>query len=662
MEVFPILTQMSPMNVEDLPICAYRTQILETIKSNAVTIIKGPTGCGKSTFIPILLAKYYKVAIVEPRRIAVISLYENIKSHCDAGYKIRFSRKNTDAQVCIFTDGMFLNEKWDFNMVVVDEVHERTVRMDAVLSILKRKLCESTSDKKNDSCTESGVTKVLLMSATVDTQALERFFGASLLEIQCNTFPIKVFYEERPVADYVLASFVKVKEILRESRGVVGRKKSLSAEVRCSKMCSAATSRKIQITEHREASKEESQRCEDVLVFLPGEEDINDLHVLLQGILDINVLRIHSTLSDRDQQAIFAPSSLRKVILSTNICETSLTIPGVGFVIDCGLQKVKMHEALSSMFLSKEKAFDRENSQEEGFCYISLMGIIPVSKESAEQRAGRSNRSGTGTVYRLYTEESYKSLKKPVPEIKTADLRTVLLRLIDHGVDILNLDMIDLPSRRNFKAALSFLLCMEFIEISHMHSTDKDEIDDIFNAVSGAAQKENGRSDTICNDINISITTLGKKMLRYPLDVHLAYFFDMCCVAGVQDTGAMLVSLISLDNYNFLQKRNGNDIQDLLQIFKLYLLGEVHMLGLDKARKIYMQLKAKNKSQEEAIEAVFSQAFKYNLSTRQKNGSYRHEQSGVLFHARSNEKKIVFVDLVCINRTYARIIGRYCSE
>lgn len=650
-----------PMNVDDLPICAYRSQILETIKSSAVTIIRGPTGCGKSTFIPILLAKHYRIAVVEPRRIAVLSLYESIKTHCDAGYKIRFSKKNTSARVCIFTDGMFLNEKWDFDMVVVDEVHERTVRTDAILSILKKRLCESALGKSDGGCTERRVARALLMSATVDTDALERYFSASLLEIQCKTFPLNVFYEERPVADYVLASFVKVKEILRESRNAARRGKALSAEAKCGEESgSGASRRSANLTAgHGEAQEKESPRCEDVLVFLPGEEDINDLHALLQGILDINVLRIHSTLSDRDQQAIFAPSSLRKVILSTNICETSLTIPGVGFVIDCGLQKVKMHEALSSRILSKEKTPGTQCRQEdEGFCYVSLMGIVPVSKESAEQRAGRANRTGTGTVYRLYTEESYRGLKRPVPEIRTADLRTVLLYLIDHGVDILNLNMIDMPSRRNFRAALSFLLCMEFIEISYVHTADRDEIDDIF----GAVRNENDEVGTACGDVSIAITMLGKKMLRYPLDVHLAYFFDLCCRAGVQDTGAMLVSLISLDNYNFLQKGSGNDIQDLLQLFKSYLLGDVHMKGLDKARKIYMQLRAENKSQEGVVEAVFSQAFQYNLSTRQGNGSYRHEQSGMLFHAKSNEKRIVFVDLVCINRTYARIVGRYCSE
>lgn len=651
------------MNVENLPIHAYRSQILKTIESNVVTIIKGPTGCGKSTFIPILLAKRYRIAVVEPRRIAALSLYENIKAHCDAGYKIRFSKRNTGAQVCIFTDGMFLNEKWDFDVVVVDEVHERTVRMDAILSILKRRLCGFIVDKNGGGCTEKGVTRVLLMSATVDTHPLEKYFCASLLDIKCNTFPLNVFYEERPVSDYVLASFVKVKEILRESRNATGRRKVLGMEIKYSERSCSATRKchAIPTAGHKEAHKEDP-RCEDVLVFLPGEEDINDLYVLLQGILDINVFRIHSTLSDRDQQAMFAPSSLRKVILSTNICETSLTIQGVGFVIDCGLQKVKMHEALFSKALSKEKTPYTQCDQEKGFCYISLIGIVPISKESAEQRAGRANRLGAGTVYRLYTAESYQGLKKPVPEIKTADLRTVLLYLIDHGVNILNLDMIDLPTRRNFRASLTFLLCMEFIEINYMHSAIKEEIDDIFDTIPSAVRAANSRDDATCSDANISITMLGRKMLIYPLDVHLAYFFDLCCAAGIQDTGAMLVSLISLDNYNFLQKRSGNDIHNLLQLFKLYLLGEVQMKGLDKARKIYMQLRAENKSQEGAVVAVFSQAFRYNISTRERNGSYRHEQSGMIFHARSSEKRIVFVDLVCINRTYARIVGKYCSE
>lgn len=619
------------MRHADLPIYGHRLQILTAVNTCAVTIVKGPTGCGKSTFIPVLLAESYRVAMVEPRRLAVLSLYDNIRQTCDAGYKIRFSKRNTDARVCIFTDGMFLKEKWDFDVIVIDEVHERTIRTDMILAMMKQKMA---------TCTNRDV-KLVLMSATVDTLALERYFGATVLEITCATFPLSIVYEEKPIADYVVAAFMKVREITTQSKLLAG-----------SSAKGKRWDAKGVLVGNESTCKE--PHMGDILVFLPGEEDINDLHAFLRGVLEVKALRVHSTLNDYEQKSIFEPSTLRKVILSTNICETSLTIPGVTFVIDCGMQKTKI--CMSVRGKGKESVDRAENHH-----LVSVIGIVPISRESADQRAGRSNRLCTGTVFRLYTKETYAKLGRTHPEIQTNDLRTSLLYLVCQGIDVLSLDLVDLPSKRNFRAALVFLWEMGFIEVRD--NRGGDEIDQIFADTQGNSTRntteEPTREDAAWMQNRIIATLLGNELSHYPLDTHLAYFFHLCCEEGIQDTGAMLVSLMSLENHNFLPQKSTNDIQELLAVFRSHMLGRSSVRGMEKAMKIYSQLRKDNKSSEDKIERVFSRAFEYNASVRQRDGSYVHTKSGIRFHARSRDRKIVFVDLICVSRMFSRIVGKY---
>lgn len=178
----------------------FHDQIYKTILANRTTIIKGPTGCGKSTYIPYIL-RDKKVAIIEPRRIAVTSLFNILAEKIpNIGYKMRFSQKLPEnSKMTIFTDGSFLNiiSSIDYDYVIIDEVHERSVRTDLILSILRT----------NHKC------KLILMSATIDTTKIEKFFNAVTFNIPGVGHPLHVEYLDTPTSDYITETYLTVKKI-----------------------------------------------------------------------------------------------------------------------------------------------------------------------------------------------------------------------------------------------------------------------------------------------------------------------------------------------------------------------------------------------------------------------------------------------------------------
>lgn len=548
----------------NLPIEKYEQEILEKVKNNQTTIIKGPTGCGKSTMVPLILSKHFnKIALIEPRRIAVLSLHRRLEetSKESIGYKIRFDKKvKKENKIVIYTDGMFLKEENDFDIIILDEVHERSLRIDLLLSLCKF---------KNQ--------KLVLMSANVETKKLSFFFGTnSVVEIKINFFPLKIFYEENPVCDYLRSSFLKIKEILLMNlKG-------------------------------------------DILCFLPGEEDINDLFLLCKDIPLIKTYKIHSTMSDSQQQKIFTRTETKKVILSTNICESSLTIPGISYVIDCGLQKSKIINITDNLV---------------GLTYF---GIERISKQSAEQRAGRSNREGPGYCYRLYTKESFTKLKDNVPEIMKTDLKEFFLVLIFRKIDFMFLDLVDFPGRRHVEEALLFLWENKLIE--------KEE--------------------------SFSITKKGKEILKMPLSINIALFLNECRKRGLPDSGAMICALLSLENYNFIPKnKKESDLNFLLNAMKGFLDSEekvdyclknnLNLKGMERGALIYYELKTKKDDSKEEIERIFSDVFSYNASDKESNGVYKHRRGGMNVFWYGNEKKITYVDVFYSGRAYARITGKF---
>ncbi|AFM98070.1 HrpA-like helicase [Encephalitozoon hellem ATCC 50504] len=596
-----------------LPIEEHKNKILDEIRRSKVCIIKGPTGCGKSTYIPYLLSLSFpscRIAIIEPRRIAVTSLHSTLSSTMEGvGYKMRFSKSiKKDTKTIIYTDGSFLNEviEREFDYIIVDEVHERSIRTDVILGLFKN----SIRNMKG---------KVILMSATVDTQKLASYFKASVLDIPGVPHPVKIEYLPECTSDYIVESYSTIKRIL------------LSKENVCEGL---------------------EVRNKDILVFLPGEEDINELYTLLKKLPVIRVYKIFSALSDKEQNKIYEPSSLRKVILSTNICETSLTIPGIGYVIDTGLHKVKIYDQMS------------------------CLGIQAISKESADQRLGRCNRTGPGICYRLYTEHVYNTLPPhQSPEICRSDLCQVFLQLLVHRKNLLRFEFLDYPTRANAVATLSFLLEKGCISINNVKEDNNPDL-------SATLVQQDVSLDSIelnPDDIRFRITKYGRLVLRHPFDVHLSHFYQQCLDKNAGYLGSILVSLIGQDGCNFLKHKNKSqktDIEFLVYLLEGYLESEdtkeycikheVGMKYMETAKKIFLGLNRKKSGDIEMVERIFSFAYKHNLCERMKDGSYRHLGSNevVWIHPSScffkrKDRFVVFVDAFYTTKAYARIVGKY---
>ena len=586
----------------ELSIEKYKDEILKTIQTHRNVIIKGPTGCGKSTFIPYLL-KDKKVAIIEPRRIAVTSLYNILSQKLDnIGYKMRFNKVTNDkTTMTIFTDGAFLNSIHDlsYDYIIIDEVHERSLRTDLILSILK-------SNYRN---------KLILMSATLDTSKISSFFKAVTYEIPGESFPVDIKYLDLPTSDYINESYLTIKNILKT----------------------------------RDANEKK-----DILVFLPGEEDINDLHKICKKIPSIVTSRVHSTMNDQEQMKIYEESLLTKVILSTNICETSLTIPNIKYVIDCGLFKNKI------------------------FNGISFLGIQPISRDSAIQRMGRCNRLGPGVCYKLYT--STQPLNAYIPEILRSDLNSFVLFLVNMKKNIFNLDLIDFPPIKNLAMALEFLISKKCIQMFYKQNKI-DSFDNFEKHLENQIlQKDLIFIDpcTIIKDLTLKITNYGRKLASHPFDVDLAHFYEQCVNSKIGYYGSILVSLISQENFNFLNGKTDKicDIEYLIELFESFqessdkvsfaLKRGIPYKGLEIATKIFKTLNCSKEGNQDLLNRIFSKSFEHNLCIRNEDGSYRMVRNGQILYIHPNsgffkrkDPKIVIVDLFCTSKVYSRIVGKY---
>ena len=587
-----------------LPIEKYGSELLNFINKHKRVVVKGPTGCGKSTFIPLLF-KDKRVAIIEPRRIAVTALYGILKQQVpNIGFKMRFNQVlNSQTTTTIFTDGSFLNEisfncknGFDYDCIIIDEIHERTIRTDIIIGILKESF--------------NGI--LIMMSATLNTSKLEQFMNAKTFNIPGSSHPVIVTHLERPTPDYIVEAYMKIKQILKESGGG------------------------------------NSNGPNDILVFLPGEEDINDLGQLCSRIAGLSILRVHSRIGDLEQRKIFERNTGRRVVLSTNICETSLTIPNIKYVIDTGLTKIKVYDG------------------------ISRLGIVPESKESEIQRTGRCNRLGPGVCYRLYTD--FNILPNQIAEIKRVDLSSTLLRIIGMDKSILTFPFLDYPSLQSCVSALDYLADKKCIEIicNGKKIVDKETAEKYFSKDQFIDYSE------MMMKIQFKITPYGKTLLRHPFEVNLADFYEQCIRENVGYYGSILVSLISQEDMGFMGSNDSRepDIRHLIKIMEEYLAAEnrgafalehgISQKGLETARRIFKSLNKSKVENIERVERIFSKSFSRNLSVRNGDGSYTMVRNNmkVYIHPSSgffkrHEKKIVLVDLFEGTKTYARVVGKY---
>ncbi|XP_043934707.1 probable ATP-dependent RNA helicase DHX34 [Protopterus annectens] len=372
----------------NLPIYQYKDKIVEMVKAHRVIVVAGDTGCGKSTQVPqyLLSAGFERIACTQPRRIACISLakrvgFESLNQYgSQVGYQIRFETTRSPATKIVFlTEGLLLRQIQreqtvsQYNVVIVDEVHERHLHCDFLLGILRKLLPQHPS------------LKVILMSATINIRMFSEYFSsAPVIQVPGRLFPIKVNYQPIP------------------------QQESTS---KTDKLDPQPYLRVMQSIDVRYPAEERG----DLLIFLSGTSEISTVMEAIQTYASHTkrwiVLPLYSTLSIAEQDKVFdmPPPGIRKCIISTNIAETSVTIDGVRFVVDSG--KVK------------EMSFDPKAK-------MQRLQEFWISQASAEQRKGRAGRTGPGVCYRLYSESDYDAFTPyPVPEIQRVALDALVLQM-----------------------------------------------------------------------------------------------------------------------------------------------------------------------------------------------------------------------------------------
>jgi pre-mRNA-splicing factor ATP-dependent RNA helicase DHX16 len=401
-----------------LPIYAYREELLEAIRDNQILVIEGETGSGKTTQIPQYLYEdgytknKKKIGCTQPRRVAAMSVASRVSDEMgfklghEVGYSIRFEDCTSERTVLKYmTDGMLLREFLgepdleSYSVLIIDEAHERTLHTDILFGLVK-----DISRFRSD-------LKLLISSATMDCQKFSEFFdNAPIFRIPGRRFPVDIYYTKQPEADYLQAVVITVFQ--------------------------------IHVT----------QPLGDILVFLTGQEEIESatemiterVRALGKKIRELLVLPIYSNLPSDMQIKIFekTPQNARKVILATNIAETSLTIDGIIYVIDPGFCKQKSYNARTGM---------------------ESLVVTPISKASANQRAGRAGRVAAGKCFRLYTKLAFeKELEdNSIPEIQRTNLGNVVLLLKSLGInDLVHFDYMDAPPHETLVMALEQLYAL----------------------------------------------------------------------------------------------------------------------------------------------------------------------------------------------------------
>ncbi|ESQ55550.1 hypothetical protein EUTSA_v10024567mg [Eutrema salsugineum] len=423
-----------------LPVYKYRTEILYLVENHATTIIVGETGSGKTTQIPQYLKEAgwaeggRVIACTQPRRLAVQAVSARVAEEMgvnlgdEVGYTIRFEDHTTSGvtSVKFLTDGVLIREMMEdplltkYSVIMVDEAHERSISTDILLGLLKK------IQRRRPEL------RLIISSATIEAKAMFNFFNSSkkrqtpegsthrpklepaILSVEGRGFSVKIHYVEEPVSDYI--------------RSVVST---------------------ILLINEREPPG-------DVLVFLTGQDDIETAIKLLaeeahsnqknsSGLLP---LPLYSGLSRAEQELIFTPTprGKRKIILSTNIAETSLTLEGVVYVIDSGFSKQKFYNPISD---------------------IESLVVAPISKASARQRSGRAGRVRPGKCYRLYTEDYFLNQMpgEGIPEMQRSNLVSTVIQLKALGIDnILGFDWPAPPSPQAMIRALEVLYSLQILD------------------------------------------------------------------------------------------------------------------------------------------------------------------------------------------------------
>ncbi len=445
---------------EELPVSAMREEILEAIRRHQVVVVAGETGSGKTTQIPKMCLELGRgvagmIGHTQPRRIAARAVAERLAEELATplggavGYCVRFADTVGDTTlVKVMTDGILLAEirsdrlLTSYDTIIVDEAHERSLNIDFLLGYLAQLL-----PRRPD-------LKVVVTSATIDTARFAAHFDAPIVEVSGRTYPVEIRYrpvrpeqdgEDEEGAGGVLAG------------GAPARAERDRDPVRA--LCDAV-------------AELVADGPGDILVFLPGERDIRDAADALRtsGPDGIEILPLYARLSAAEQHRVFRPHRGRRVVLATNVAETSLTVPGIRSVVDTGLARI-------SRYSHRTK--------------VQRLPIEPVSRASADQRAGRCGRVAPGTCIRLYSEDDYTARPEFTdPEILRTNLASVILQMAAVGLgEIESFPFLEPPDRRSIADGRTLL----------------EEL--------GAVERRDGR---------LHLTPIGRRLAQIPLDPRLA--------------------------------------------------------------------------------------------------------------------------------------------
>ena len=435
------------IDYKSLPVYAQKQKILDCLENHQVVIVESPTGSGKTTQIPVILyeagyATNGMIGVTQPRRIAALSVSEFISKQLGTtypglvGYKMRFEdQTNQDTRIKIMTDGILLQEmKLDpwlskYSVLMIDEAHERSLNIDFVLGLVKRVLKERKDFH------------VIVSSATMNTQVFSEYFDkAPIVSIDTITYPVSVVYDP------------------------IEGGSTTATEAGCD-----AILNKICRTVDRVLDNGDDG---GILIFLPGEKIIKDCMYRLEHApfsRQLWVLPLYGRLQKEEQERVFdnPPAGKKKVVISTNIAETSVTIQDITTVIDCGLAKLNFYSPRT---------------------FTSSLIETTVSKASCNQRKGRAGRTHEGTCYRLYSRKEFESREMYTKEeIYRTDLSEVVLRMAELGItDFYNFDFIASPGREGIIGAVDTLNML------------------------GALDSDNNLSD------------IGKMMVKFPLEPRIS--------------------------------------------------------------------------------------------------------------------------------------------
>jgi len=463
-----------------LPIASKKDEIIEAIKTYQVLIISGETGSGKTTQIPKFCLAAGRgiegmIGCTQPRRIAATTVSQRIAEELgeelgrSIGYKIRFKdRTGKNTFIKIMTDGILLAEAQndpylnEYDTLIVDEAHERSLNIDFVLGILKTLL-----QKRKD-------LKLIITSATIDTEKFSNAFDdAPVIEVSGRLYPVEVEY------------FSDESEI--EENGEQTH---------------------IELAVNAVDHLQKKNPFGDVLVFMPTEQDIRETCELIEGrsYKGVNIMPLYARLPVSEQSRIFSNMPGRKIIVSTNVAETSITIPGIKYVIDTGLARI-------SRYVPRSRT--------------TSLPVVSISKSSADQRKGRCGRVESGICIRLYSEEGYQSspLYTP-PEILRANLAEVILRMIALNLEnITEFPFIDRPAAKSIQDGFDLL----------------SELDAI-TTISGTGDQcpEDKR--------RFRLTEKGRLMAKMPLDPRLSRMIIEAKKEGCLEEIAIIAAVLSIQD------------------------------------------------------------------------------------------------------------------